>query len=160
MIKIVALIALAFLASCVRTPEEKPRVCATAPYVNDLPKFERSIVRSALSYHMDSTCENDECDYRVEKLANGNYIVKLKSLRFVPELKGCVTVFMSEWAEVYDAAGKNVDSWPYCYLMNHELQSDPSFKPDPISFSGCGVRSNNSFKPTPHRGVGHVPALR
>ena len=154
MMKIVALIALTFLTSCVRTSEEKPRVCATAPYVKDLPKFERGIVRSALSYHMDSTCKKDECDYRVERLANGNYIVNLKSVRFVPELKGCVTVFMSEWAEVYDPTGKKVDSWPYCYLMNQELQSDPSFKPDPMSFRGCGVRSNNSFNPMPLRGTG------
>ena len=31
---------------------------------------------------------------------------------------------------------------------------------DGYSFTWCHAAHNNSFKPTPHRGVGHVPALR
>ena len=29
-----------------------------------------------------------------------------------------------------------------------------------VHFAALCVRPNNSFKPTPHRGVGHVPTLR
>ena len=129
------LFVLFLLSSCTRAPQEKPRVCATAPYIKDLPPFRRGIVSTSLSNHR--SCVTDECDFRIERLPNGDHLVKLKAVRFVPAHRVCVTVFMAEWADVYDATGRRVNSWPYCYLMQHELARNPSFKPDAISYKGC-----------------------
>jgi hypothetical protein len=48
------------------------------------------------------------------------------------------------------------------YMHHFAFLNGCSGKFGPLSadVTGMPLRPNNSFKPTPHRGVGHVPALR
>ena len=131
-------------------------VCADNTPLDELSNTDRIAVRHALAVHEKWMCSSDECEFRIRKLEGGNTLVRVRAVRYVEPLKQCVTVFMAQAGEVYDPSGKPVDSWPYCLLMTREMEHDPMFRPDP-SFSACDgsrVRSNNSFKPTPLRGVG------
>lgn len=112
--------------------------CVDSRIVEALPVFERRMVEEMHTGYRDGACRNDECEFRVEHLANGNYLVKMRARRFAPQANACVTVFMSETAAVFDATGKAIDRWPYCVLMAHEASlAEPAFKPDPIPYRAC-----------------------
>jgi hypothetical protein len=99
-------------------------------------------------------CGTDACEFRLRKLSNGNTLVKLRAARYAAAIQQCVTVFMGHAGVVFDASGKVVDMWPYCYLMREEKKHDPAFKLDRW-YEVCnrpGTRPNNSFKPKPLRG--------
>ena len=123
--------------------------CVDNPPLASLSPADKDAIQATLRIHSDHLCATDACEFRVRKLSNGNTLVKLRAARYAATLQQCVTVYMGHAGVVFDASGKVVDMWPYCYLMDQEKKHDPAFKPD-REYKMCnrlGMRPNNSFKP-------------
>lgn len=112
--------------------------CGNAVEVAQLPDREREMVAQVLEGEGHGRCEHGDCEFHVEHMADGRYLVKLRERRFVPADEACVTAWMSETGFLFDATGKAVDIWPYCLLMAHEATiARPDFTPDPLPYKVC-----------------------
>jgi len=129
---------LAFAGASRAVFAQSTHTCVDPGIVEALPAPQKRMVEEMAAAYRDSTCRNDECEFRVEALANGETLVKMRARRFVPQTGACGTVYMSEMAAVFDVSGKVIDLWPYCLLMAHEAtRPEPAFRPDPIPYKVC-----------------------
>jgi hypothetical protein len=135
------LAAFATIIACMSAPASAQVAapdCSNASEVAQLPAFERGMVEQVLASKRESACRDDACEFHVEHMADGRYLVKMRARRPRPDTASCVTVWMSEEAYVFDATGRAVDIWPYCFLMAHEASlAKPAFKPDPLPYEAC-----------------------
>ncbi len=117
---------------------QSSQACVDPRVVEALPPAQKRMVEEMAASYRDSTCRNDECEFRVEPMADGKTLVKMRARRFAPRLQACVTVYMSELAALFDADGRAIDLWRYCLLMAHEATlATPSFTPDPLPYKHC-----------------------
>ena len=140
---IVAIPVLAILLACApsRASAQSAPGCGNAAEVARLPAFERGIVEQVLESKRNGTCRSDACEFHVDRLGDGRYLVKMRARRPAPDHASCVTVWMSEEGYVFDATGKVVDVWPYCLVLAHEAAlPNPAFKPDPLPYKFCEAR--------------------
>ena len=117
---------------------QSARDCGNEAEVARLPAFERDMVEQVLESKRKDTCRSDACEFHVDPLDDGRYLVKMRARRPAPDNKSCVTVWMSEEGFVFDATGKVVDIWPYCLVLAHDASlPKPAFKPDPLPYKYC-----------------------
>ncbi len=141
---LVAPFALGTLLACVPgpAPAQSARACGNEAEVAQLPAFERSIVQQVLESKRKDTCRSDACEFHVDQLDDGRYLVKMRARRPAPYDNSCITVWMSEGGFVFDATGRAVDIWPYCLVLAHDASlPKPAFKPDPLPYKYCKAGS-------------------
>ena len=114
------------------------RDCGNQAEVDQLPALERNMVEQVLESKRKDTCRSDACEFHVDHLDDGRYLVKMRARRPSPYDASCITVWMSEEGFVFDATGRAVDIWPYCLVLAHDASlPKPAFKPDPLPYKYC-----------------------